>query len=251
MECENIPHNLWKGGIAVTIFLSELLGTATFIFFGVGTNCANGLRKSYAKGTGWVFIALGWGIAVLMGALVAGPSGGHLNPALTIALAVDGSVAWADVPAYICGEMLGAIVGASLAYLLYVLQFKEQNGEGGTVGYFATGPAIDNKPINFLSELIATFFLVFAIKVIGTQDVVAGIGSLFVTLLIIVLGIATGSVTGYALNPARDLGPRIAHFLLPIPGKGSNNWGYALIPILGPIAGAVIAVLTFAAFNIW
>lgn len=233
------------------IFLSELLGTATLIFFGVGTNCANGLRKSYAKGSGWVFIAMGWGFAVLLGGLVAKPSGGSLNPALTIALAFDGSVAWDQVPMYIAGQMLGAILGASLAFFLYYSQFKDQNGEGGTVGYFATGPSIPDTPVNIFSEFIATFFLVFAIKVFGVYDLAGGVGSIFVTFLIMALGIATGSVTGYALNPARDLGPRIAHAILPIPNKGDSNWGYTWIPIVAPILGAVAAVLLFGAVGIY
>lgn len=176
-------------------------------------------------------------------------SGASFNPALTLALAIDGSFDWALVPGYIIAQFAGAFVGACLVYILFKDQFDATPDAGTKLGVFCTGPSIDNKPLNILSEAIGTFVLVFAIKGLGNVPGAAEVGldKFLVFGIIVSVGMSLGGLTGYAINPARDLGPRIAHAVLPIQGKGGSNWGYAYVPVVGPIIGAIVAVLLYGA----
>lgn len=234
------------------MYLAEFLGTAFLLLLGNGINMTLSLNKSFGKGGGWMVTCFGWGIAVTMSAYLTGwVSGAHLNPALTIALAFGGSLDWSLVPGYIIAQILGAILGATLAYLTYKNLMDEEPDVGTKLGVFATGPAIDNKPWNVVTEAVGTAILVIGILAIGYgQNMVdLGIKPFLVGMLICVIGMATGGATGFAINPARDLGPRIAHAILPIKGKGDSNWGYAWVPIVGPIIGGIIGVMIFNLFS--
>lgn len=231
-------------------YIGEFLGTMMLILLGCGVCCNVNLDKSGMKGGGTVQITLAWGLAVLVPAFIFGEaSGASFNPALTIALAVDGSFDWAMVPGYIVAQLAGAFVGAILVYILFKEQFDATEDQGTKLGVFATGPSVPNTALNFLSEAIGTFVLVFAIKGIGNVTGIAtGVDKLFVFGIIVSIGMSLGGLTGYAINPARDLGPRLAHAILPIKDKGSSNFGYGLIvPIFGPIVGAIVAVLLYGA----
>lgn len=229
-------------------YIGEFLGTMILILLGDSVVANVNLNKSGMKGAGSIQITIAWGLAVLLPAFIFGAaSGAHFNPALTIALAIDGSFAWSMVPGYIIAQIAGAFVGACLVYILFKCQFDETDDPNTLKGVFCTAPSIENKPYNFLSEIIGTFVLVFAIKGIGN---VAGVGDLglnylFVFGIIVSIGMSLGGLTGYAINPARDLGPRIAHAILPIKGKGSSRWDYAIVPILGPIIGGALAAWLF------
>lgn len=223
-------------------FLGEFLGTLILIVFGTGCGAAVNLKNSYAKGSNWLYISLAWGMAVTFGVYVAGQFGaqGHLNPAVTLGFAVFGFFPWSQVLPYISGQLLGAFVGAIFVIIHYYPHFKEtDNKNGNSVGIFATGPSIPNGLFNFLSETIATFFFVFTLINLG--DFTQGLKPLIVGLLIMVIGQALGATTGFALNPARDLAPRFAYSILPIPNKGGANWSYAWVPICGPIIGGILA----------
>lgn len=230
-------------------FLAEFFGTMLLIILGDGVVANVTLNKSGMKGAGSIQITLAWGLAVMVPAFIFGAaSGAHFNPALTIALAVDGSLPWAEVPIYIVGQFAGAILGACIVYLMFKDQFDATDDPGTKLGVFSTGPSVPNLPLNIFCEAVATFVLVFAIKGIpGTAA--AGLSNLFVFGIIVSIGMSLGGLTGYALNPARDIGPRIAHAFLPIKGKGSSNWGYAIVPLVGPIIGAIVAVLLFMALG--
>ena len=231
-------------------YIGEFLGTMMLILLGCGVCCNVNLDKSGMKGGGTVQITLAWGLAVLVPAFIFGEaSGASFNPALTIALAVDGSFDWAMVPGYIVAQLAGAFVGAILVYILFKEQFDATEDQGTKLGVFSTGPSVPNPVLNFLSEAIGTFVLVFAIKGIGNVTGIAtGVDKLFVFGIIVSIGMSLGGLTGYAINPARDLGPRLAHAILPIKDKGSSNFGYGLIvPIFGPIVGAIVAVLLYGA----
>ncbi len=230
-------------------FLAEFFGTMLLIILGDGVVANVTLNKSGMKGAGSIQITIAWGLAVMVPAFIFGAaSGAHFNPALTIALAVDNSLPWAEVPVYIIGQFAGAIVGACIVYLMFKDQFDATDDPGTKLGVFSTGPSIPNIPRNIFCEAVATFVLVFAIKgVPGAAP--AGVGNLLVFGIIVSIGMSLGGLTGYALNPARDIGPRIAHAFLPIKGKGDSNWGYAIVPLLGPIIGAVVAVLLFMALG--
>lgn len=229
-------------------FLAEFFGTMLLIILGDGVVANVTLNKSGMKGAGSIQITLAWGLAVMVPAFIFGAaSGASFNPALTIALAVDGTQPWAEVPVYIAAQFAGAIVGACIVYLMFQDQFDATDDPGTKLGVFSTGPSVPNIPRNIFCEAVATFVLVFAIK--GIPPVAAGISNLFVFGIIVSIGMSLGGLTGYALNPARDIGPRIAHQLLPIKGKGDSNWGYAIVPIVGPIIGAVVAVLLFMALG--
>ncbi|EMU55101.1 MULTISPECIES: MIP/aquaporin family protein [Clostridium] len=228
------------------IFLAELVGTLLLILLGDGVVANVVLKKSKGTGAGWMVITTGWAFAVAVPALIFGVySGAHFNPALTIAFAVIGKVAWAQVPVYLAGQFVGAFIGAVLVYIQYMDQFKATESKEDKLAVFATGPAIRNLGVNFISEVIGTFVLVFGILGIGDQNLTNGIGTLFVGFLIWVIGLSLGGSTGYAINPARDLGPRIAHALLPIQGKGDSDWSYSWIPVLGPIVGGVLGALFY------
>ena len=230
-------------------YIAEFLGTMLLIILGDGVVANVTLNKSGMKGAGSIQITLAWGLAVMVPAFIFGAaSGAHFNPALTIALALDGSLAWGLVPGYILAQFAGAIVGAVIVYMMFKDQFDATEDPGTKLGVFSTGPSIPNLPRNIFCEAVATFVLVFAIKGIGQVDGIAGgLSNILVFGIIVSIGMSLGGLTGYALNPARDIGPRIAHAFLPIKGKGSSNWGYAIVPLVGPIIGAIVAVLLYAA----
>lgn len=231
------------------IFLAELIGTMMLILLGDGVVANVTLNKSGMKGAGSIQITFAWGLAVMVPAFIFGAaSGAHFNPALTIALAIDGTIGWDVVPIYIAGQFIGAFIGAVLVYILFKAQFDATEEAGTKLGVFSTGPSVPNTGLNFLSEMIGTFVLVFAIKGIGqVTGIAGGLSNFLVFGIIVSIGMSLGGLTGYAINPARDLGPRIAHAVLPIKGKGDSNWGYAWIPVVAPIVGAIIAVLLYAA----
>ena len=238
--------------MTVEAFLAEVFGTAILILLGDGVVAGVNLARSGTKGLPIVQIA--WAFAVFCGVVVAGPiSGAHLNPAVTLAVAITGGIGWDAVPGYVIAQMLGAIVGACLVALHYWDHFKATEEPRIKLGVFSTAPAIRNYPLNFISETIGTFVLVFVILSFGHNGSAAGLaslGALPVSLLILVIGCSLGGTTGYAINPARDLGPRIAHFLIPIPGKGDSDWAYSWVPVLGPLAGGALAALVYqVAFN--
>ncbi|MFF3324060.1 MIP/aquaporin family protein [Streptomyces sp. NPDC002889] len=246
------------------ILLGEVIGTAILILFGAGVCAAVTLHHSKAKAAGWVVISFGWGFGVLAGAYTAAPlSGGHLNPAVTVGVAVD-TGEWSKVPLYIASQMIGAALGAVLAYLVYFAQFQanaDAENAQPTLGIFSTGPEIRSPVANLVSEIIATVALVLPILAFGRNAGIgigpipgenagiygSGISILLVSLLVVGIGLSLGGPTGYAINPARDLGPRITHALLPIPNKGTSDWGYAWIPVAGPLVGGLLAGLVFNA----
>lgn len=226
-------------------FLAEFVGTMLLILLGDGVVANVTLNKSGMKGAGSIQITLAWGLAVMLPAFIFGAaSGAHFNPALTIALAVDGSLGWNEVPIYIIAQFLGAILGACLVFILFKDQFDATDDPGTKLGVFSCGPSVPNMPLNFLAEVAATFVLVFAIKGIPAAAP-AGVSNLLVFGIIVSCGMSLGGLTGYAMNPARDIGPRIAHSFLPIKGKGDSNWPYAIVTLLGPIVGAILAVLVY------
>lgn len=220
------------------------------VLFGDGVCCATSLEKCKAKGAGWVVIAIGWGLAVMMGALVAGPSGGHLNPAVTLSLAAAGNFPWSDVAGYIVAQMLGGFLGACIVYLFYKDHFDATDDAATKLGVFCTAPAIRNTPINFFGEFMATFTLLLAVFVIGT-NFGGATGLIPITFVIIAIGMSLGATTGYAMNAARDLAPRIAHAVLPIKGKGSSDWGYSWIPVVAPLLGGLCAALLYSIIRPW
>ena len=225
----------------------EFLGTMILILMGDGV-CANvSLEKSKAKGAGWVVVTFAWGLAVMCGVFVAGPyTGAHLNPAVSIGLALAGSFDWNLVLPYIIAQMLGGFVGAVLVYIYFKDHYDATPDADAKLGSFCTIPAIRNKWRNLLSEVIGTFVLVFVILAIGnvgnTPELGMGsLGAFPVTFLIVAIGMSLGGTTGYAINPARDLAPRFAHFILPIKGKRNSDWSYAWVPGVGPVIGGAIA----------
>lgn len=234
----------------MTPYIAEFVGTMMLILLGDGVVANVTLNKSGMKGAGSIQITFAWGLAVLVPAFIFGAaSGAHFNPALTLALAVDGSLAWSMVPGYIIAQMAGAFLGACLVFVLFKEQFDATEDAGTKLGVFSTGPSVPNLPLNILSEAVGTFVLVFAIKGLAqVPDLADGTGKFLVFAIIVSVGMSLGGLTGYAINPARDLGPRLAHAVLPINGKGSSNFGYGLIvPIIGPIIGAIVAVLLYGA----
>lgn len=232
----------------LTAFMGELIGTMILIIFGAGIGAGSSLKNSYSNNAGWIVITIAWGLAVTMAVFAVGSiSGAHLNPALTIALALAGDFAWADVPGYILAQLIGAILGATVIFLHYLPHWKATEDPGTKLGVFATGPAISHTFSNILSEIIGTFILVLGIMFIGANKFTEGLNPFAVGLLIVAIGMSLGGTTGYAINPARDLGPRIAHFLLPIPGKGGSNWAYSWIPVVAPILGGSLGALFYKA----
>ncbi|HEY3333850.1 MAG TPA: MIP/aquaporin family protein [Candidatus Limnocylindrales bacterium] len=233
----------------VKVFLAEVFGTGLLILLGDGVVAGVLLARSKSQNAGWIVITAAWAFAVFVGVVVAGPiSGAHLNPAVTIGLAAQGAVPWDHVPVYLAGEFVGAFIGAILVTIHYWDHFKETEDKGLKLAVFSTGPNIRNIPLNFVSEVIGTFVLVFVVLAFGTNGSAAGLaalGALPVALLVWSIGLSLGGTTGYAINPARDLGPRIIHQLLPIPGKGDSDWSYSWVPVLGPIVGGVIAAVVY------
>ncbi len=234
------------------IVLWELMGTAALILLGAGVVANTVLRKSLGFQGGWLLVNFGWGFAVFVGASIAAPSGAHLNPAVTIGLLAADKLAWADVPAYLIGQLAGAFLGAVLCGLTYKLQFDTHDEPENTLGIFATGPTERNYAWNVVTEFIGTFVLVFWILTSPTvkmdeagvpQFGNSALGYAAVAFVVIGIGNSLGGPTGYAINPARDLGPRLAYAVLPIKGKGSPDWGYSWVPIVGPLLAAVAAGL--------
>ena len=215
------------------------------VLLGDGVVANVNLNKSGMKGGGSVQITFAWGLAVMVPACIFGAaSGAHFNPALTIALAAEGSMSWSMVPGYIIAQFVGAFLGACCVYILFKGQFDATEDPASKLGVFSTGPSIPNTGLNLLSEIIGTFVLVFAIKGFGNVDAAGGIGNLYVMGLIVSIGMSLGGLTGYAINPARDLGPRLAFQLLPIKNKADNDWQYGLlVPGIAPFVGAVLAAL--------
>lgn len=226
--------------------MGEFLGTMLLILLGDGVVAGVALNKSKAQNAGWIVVTTAWACAVAIPAFIFGAvSGAHFNPALTIALAAIGKFSWAQVPGYIIAQFLGAIVGAALVWLAYLPHWSETEDKAAKLGVFCTAPAIRNTTSNLITEIIGTFVLVFGILGLGQVKMADGLGTLAVGLLILVIGLSLGAPTGYAINPARDLGPRIAHAILPIAGKGDSDWEYSWIPVIGPIIGALIGAILF------
>jgi glycerol uptake facilitator protein len=231
---------------AGSIFLWETLGTAVLILLGTGVVANHVLRKTNGNGGGILFITVGWGFAVFAGASIADKSGAHLNPAVTLGLAIAGKTPWHEVPFYFAGQMVGAIIGAMLCWAAYKLQFDDHPEPENTLGIFSTGPQIKNTVWNLVTEIIGTFVLLAFILFTAKSN--SALGYAGVAFVVLVIGTSLGGPTGYAINPARDLGPRIAYsFLMPIKGKSDGNWGYAWIPVVGPLIGSSLAALLFLA----
>lgn len=227
-------------------FLAEMIGTMILIYLGDGVVANVVLKKTKGTNGGWMVITTGWAFAVAIPAFIFGvTSGAHFNPALTLALASIGDFPWSQVPMYITAQMIGAFLGAFLVFIQYYNHFEATDDKDGKLGVFCTGPAIRNGKFNFISEFIGTFLLVFSILGINAVPMANGLNTLAVGLLIWALGLSSGGTTGYAINPARDLGPRIAHAILPVPGKRDSDWKYAWIPVVAPILGALAGAFTF------
>jgi glycerol uptake facilitator protein len=227
-------------------YLGEFVGTMLLIILGDGVVAGVLLRNSKAENSGWVVITLGWGMAVAVAVYcVVQFSGAYINPAVALGAAVTGGLEWALVPGYIIAEFLGAFVGAVIVWLAYLPHWEETADPGLKLGVFCTAPAIYNTPANLITEVVGTFVLVFGVFGILANDLATGLFPLLVGLLVLGIGLSLGGPTGYAINPARDLGPRIAHAVLPIAGKGGNDWGYSWIPVVGPIIGGILGALAF------
>jgi glycerol uptake facilitator protein len=227
-------------------YLGEFVGTMLLIILGDGVVAGVLLRNSKAENSGWIVITLGWGMAVAVAVYcVVQFSGAYINPAVALGAAVTGGLEWALVPGYIIAEFLGAFVGAVIVWLAYLPHWEETADPGLKLGVFCTAPAIYNTPANLITEVVGTFVLVFGVFGILANDLATGLFPLLVGLLVLGIGLSLGGPTGYAINPARDLGPRIAHAVLPIAGKGGNDWGYSWIPVVGPIIGGILGAVTY------
>ncbi len=231
--------------------LFEFIGTFVLVLLGCGVVACVSLRKSKGEGAGWVVVTLAWGLAVMCGVLIAGPyTGAHLNPAVTLGLAAAGKFTWEYVLPYIVSQIAGGILGAVIVYVFYKDHFDATAEAETKLGVFATIPAIKNYRRNMICEIVGTFILVLVILFMGDKENssevgLGSVGALPVALLVVVIGMSLGGTTGYAINPARDLGPRIAHAILPIKGKGSSQWSYSWVPIVGPLLGGVLAALLY------
>ncbi|MBZ9778620.1 aquaporin family protein [Psychroflexus sp. CAK8W] len=232
-------------------FVAEILGTALLILLGGGVVASSVLKDTKSSGAGWMVITTGWAMGVFIGVFVAAPySGAHINPAVTLALAIEGSFAWQDVPMYIVAQVIGAMIGSGTVYVLFKDHFDATDNPEGKRAIFCTDPAIPNTFRNLMSEIVGTFVLIMAVffitgaEIQGEEGVPVGlgaVGAIPIAFVVWSIGLSLGGLTGYAINPARDLGPRIMHFLLPIKGKTHSNWSYSWIPILGPLIGASLA----------
>jgi glycerol uptake facilitator protein len=239
----------------MTAFTGELIGTAILVTLGDGVVANVLLNKSKGQNAGWIVVTTGWAFAVAVAVYCVGSiSGGHLNPAVTLGLAGIGKFDWALVPGYLLAQMLGAMIGATLVWLAYLPHWKESPDPGAKLGIFCTAPGIRHPFGNLLTEIIGTAMLVLGVLAIGSTSNLksefgwdTGFGPALVGLLVWSIGLSLGGSTGYAINPARDLGPRLAHALLPIAGKGGNDWGYAWIPVIGPVIGGVAGALLYKA----
>ncbi|MEM9075824.1 MAG: MIP/aquaporin family protein [Bacteroidota bacterium] len=234
----------------MTPFVAEIIGTFLLILLGCGVNANVSLKGTFGSQSGWIVITTGWAFAVYTGVVVAGPySGAHMNPAVTIGLALSGDFSIYDVPIYIIAQFIGAMLGAFFVWLIHKEHFDVTEDGNSKRGVFCNAPAIPNTFLNLLTEIIGTFVLVFAVlyftdATMMKDNSIIGLGSLGalpVAIIVWGIGLSLGGTTGYAINPARDLGPRIVHALVPIKNKGSNGWGYSWIPVVGPVLGAAIA----------
>ncbi len=244
-------------------YFAEFIGTALLILLGNGVVANAVLPKTKGSGSGWIVITFGWGMAVFVAVWCVEPiSGAHINPAITLGLAIAGKFAWQSVPGFIAAQLLGGLVGAALVYLFYRDHYAASSDSDAKLATFATSPAIRNLPNNLVSEIIGTFVLMFAVLMAvepsitrddtlnptasGLKIGLGSLGALRVGLLVLSIGLSLGGTTGYAINPARDLGPRIAHAVLPIPGNRDSDWSYAWVPIAGPVFGSIVAVLLWS-----
>ena len=229
-------------------FLAEFVGTAVLILFGDGVVAGVLLSKSKAQNSGWIVITTGWGLAVAVAVYTVGPiSGAHINPAVTLGLAVTGKFPWSEVSGYLAAQLLGAFVGAILVWLAYLAHWSVTEDKDLKLAVFSTAPAVRRPPMNLLTEMIGTFALVFCVMALSAYkpSSQSGLTPLLVGFLVWGIGLSLGGPTGYAINPARDLGPRIAHALLPIPGKGGSDWGYSWVPVIGPLTGGILGALAY------
>jgi glycerol uptake facilitator protein len=230
----------------MTPFVGEIIGTMVLIILGNGVNAGVTLNKSHAQSSGWIVITLGWGLAVTLGVYAVGQiSGAHLNPAVTLGLAFSGAFEWSSVPSYILAQMIGGVLGATIVWLHYLPHWGNENEPASQLGVFSTAPGVRSKWANLLSEVIGTFILLSGLLFIGANTFTEGLNPIVVGALIVAIGMSLGGTTGYAINPARDLGPRIAHFILPIKGKGDSDWGYSWVPVVGPIIGGILGAVMY------
>jgi glycerol uptake facilitator protein len=230
------------------IMVAEIFGTALLIILGDGVVGGVLLARSKAQNAGWIVITTGWALAVAFGVYaIGGLTGAHLNPAVTIGFAVAGTTAWDLVPWYLAGEMVGAFVGAIVVWLHYLPHWAQTEDPGLKLAVFSTGPAIRSTASNLISEIIGTFMLVFGVYAVISNEIAPGLAALLIGFLVWGIGLSLGGPTGYAINPARDLGPRIAHAILPIAGKGDSDWSYSWIPVVGPLIGGVLGALAYQA----
>ncbi len=230
--------------------IAEFFGTMSLLIFGAGVVANVVLKGTKGNNSGWIVIAFGWGLGVALSVYAINYiTGAHINPAVTFALLVDGQMELGTALGYMAAQFVGAGVGSAIVFYMYYPHFKAEEDAGAKLAVFSTGAEIRNTPANFFSEVVGTFMLLFGIQGIfaAGNEVTAGVGPLLVGLLVAVIGLSLGGTTGYAINPARDLGPRIAHFLLPVPGKGSSDWNYSWIPVVGPFVGGALGLLTYHA----
>lgn len=232
----------------MTEFLAEVIGTMILIIFGAGVVAGVVLKDSKAENSGWIVVTIAWGLAVTMGVYAVGNfSGAHLNPAVTLGFAAIGELPWTKVPVYITAQIIGAILGAAIVFFNYLPHWQQTEDKTAKLAVFATIPAIRRPFSNLVSEIIGTTVLVMGLLFIGANEFTEGLNPLIVGALIVAIGMSLGGTTGYAINPARDLGPRIAHALLPIPGKGKSDWSYAWVPVVGPVFGGIYGAVFYKA----
>lgn len=234
----------------MTPFVGEFTGTAILMILGDGVVANVVLNKTKGQNGGWIVITFGWAMAVFVGVFsVANVSGSHLNPAVTLALAIAGKFPWHNVPLYFLGQFAGAFTGGVLVWLVYRQHFDATDDANAKLAVFCTGPAIRSRSNNLISETIATFVFVLAILfIVSPQSSLGALDALPVALLVLAIGLSLGGSTGYAINPARDIGPRLAHSILPIKNKRNSDWGYAWVPIVGPMIGAALAAVVYMNF---
>lgn len=230
----------------MSTYLAEFVGTMLLIILGDGVVAGVVLKGSKSEKAGWLAIVIGWGLAVTLAIYAVGSiSGAHLNPAITIAFAMKGDFPWSEVPGYVIAQLAGAFTGGVIVWLHYLPHWKRTDDPTLKLAVFCTAPAVRNTFANLISEVIATAVLVLALLFIGENDFTQGLNPLVVGLLIISIGLSLGGTTGFAINPARDLGPRLAHAILPVSGKGTSDWSYAWIPIIGPVLGGLLGVYVY------
>lgn len=244
----NLDYTVSRPILIMNIFIAEFIGTMLLMLLGNGVVANVCLEKTKGQGGNWLLITVGWGLAVFVGVFVgASMGGGHLNPAVSISFAARGLITWGMVPVYIAGQMAGAAFGNFLVWIHHKPHYDITTEPDAILATFSTGPAIRNTTYNLIAEIIGTFVLIFAgyyilsAKVGDTEATLGALDALPIALVVLVIGISLGGPTGYAINPARDLAPRIVHTLLPIPNKGGSNWTYAWVPVVGPIIGGLLA----------